>query len=152
VEVDMSLLEEKWHRIEKEREKLYVKIYSGQGPSSPEEYHANEEKLRMLQIESDAIKAVLTEERARAYRAATVTAPAMAKGKETFPNRAAWLKMHMQRLRVTPHRLKELGGPNNKTIKRILDGKFVQEHVLTKLAEALSALGSPISVEDIPSD
>jgi len=44
------------------------------------------------------------------------------------------------------------GGPDHKTVQKILDGLRVREDVFTKLATALSSGGKPVSPCDIPRD
>ncbi len=77
--------------------------------------------------------------------------PAQAAEVARFPRRAAWLRMQMRkRGHLTAHRLAELGGPDEKTIKKILDGHPVRDVVIEKLAAVLSS-EEEIGFRDIPS-
>ena len=57
---------------------------------------------------------------------------------------------------LTKHRLHVLGGPDEKTIARLLDGQWSDRgDVLQKLVEALNVAlrethGRPVTVDDIP--
>jgi hypothetical protein len=72
----------------------------------------------------------------------------------SFPHRAAWLECEMKtRDRMTRNRLHELSGLDSKTIGRILDGHFVSDTTLRKLADGLSFSPYPrVKPTDIPSD
>jgi len=71
---------------------------------------------------------------------------------ERFPKRAAWLK-HQLRERSWDHNDPiRYNGPDRKTVLKMLGGEKVREDVLEKLANALSAKVSKISVLDIPSE
>jgi hypothetical protein len=71
-----------------------------------------------------------------------------------FPKRAAWLRAEMKRRDITTaHRLASLGGPNNKTCRKILDGHPVRaDEVLPKIVDALNVRrGFPtVTREQIP--
>jgi hypothetical protein len=70
-----------------------------------------------------------------------------------FPERAAWLKSEMQnRDHMTPYALHKAGGPDSKTIKRILEGKPVRDSKLELVASALSHRGPKVRFVDIPAD
>lgn len=70
-----------------------------------------------------------------------------------FQNRAAWLKEEMsKRDHMTPNRLRAVGGPDKKTIARVLSGQAVHSRVLHKLVAGLSHDGARISISDIPND
>jgi hypothetical protein len=71
-----------------------------------------------------------------------------------FPKRAAWLRAEMKRRGITTaHGLASLGGPNNKTCRKILDGHPVRaDEVLPKIVDALNVKrGFPtVTREQIP--
>jgi hypothetical protein len=71
-----------------------------------------------------------------------------------FDKRAAWLKAEMDKRGITTaHGLENLGGPNHKTCRKILDGHPVRDdEVLPKIIEALNfKRGFPtVSREHIP--
>jgi hypothetical protein len=71
----------------------------------------------------------------------------------SLPKRAAWLKAEMEnRGHITPYRLHKAGGPDKKTIAKILRGKPVSDEVLRKLVAGLSHEGDPLNFENIPRD
>jgi hypothetical protein len=70
---------------------------------------------------------------------------------QAFPERAAWLKSEMRnRGHLTAYALHKAGGPDPKTIKRILEGKLVNPGKLELVASALSLRGPMVSISDIP--
>jgi len=68
-----------------------------------------------------------------------------------FLKRAAWLKDQLQAWSWNKHDLHRNGGPDNKTVQKILDGFDVRADVLEKVARALS-VKRPVAVLDIPRD
>ena len=72
--------------------------------------------------------------------------------KPKFPNRAAWLNKRLQERSWNKHDLARQGGPDHKTIQKILDGFDVREDVLEKIAVALSKKLHKVTVIDIPQD
>ncbi len=69
---------------------------------------------------------------------------------QSHPLRAKWLQERLKERawnRNDPHRH---GGPDAKTIDKILDGKSVREDVLEKLAKALSNKNRAVNILDIP--
>ena len=93
---------------------------------------------RALRAEADDIAEPIAHER---------RSPAM------FYKRAAWLRTQMAaRKRMTVYQLHKAGGPDKKTINRILAGYPVREEVLARLAAGLSHDNPPVAVEDIPSN
>jgi hypothetical protein len=55
------------------------------------------------------------------------------------PKQAQWLANHFRALgSPTPHRLEALGGPDRKTIRKLLAGHGTRDDVLEKLAQALT--------------
>lgn len=58
---------------------------------------------------------------------------------ENLARRAAWVKDRLEREPVAAKRLHELGGPDPKTLTKILNAEPVGEIVLRRLAKALNA-------------
>ena len=76
-----------------------------------------------------------------------------------FRNRAQWLTDHLQALALSRTGLAILGGPDSHTTKRVLEGYGVDDHVISKLAQALTEAyhragdrDIRIRPEDIPRD
>ncbi len=67
-----------------------------------------------------------------------------------FPVRAKWLQEQMLARSATMSGLYGAGGPDKKSIKRILAGYQVSDGVLEKLTVALGAFGRPVDLVDIP--
>lgn len=90
---------------------------------------------------SPSRKSRLTPDRARAER---------------FHIRAKWLNDELDRRKWNKHTLQSFEGPNNKTTQKILEGLWVQDDVLRKVASGLSKYGRgvdqrfSVNVEDIP--
>ena len=55
----------------------------------------------------------------------------------TFPKRAAWLNGIMTDHKITRYQIREAGGPDYKTIKRVRNGEHVREDSLVQLQNAL---------------
>jgi hypothetical protein len=55
-----------------------------------------------------------------------------------FPNRAAWLQSVMDKRKLKPYRIHKAGGPDYKTIRRILNGQHVNDEPLERLRLALA--------------
>lgn len=55
-----------------------------------------------------------------------------------FPDRAAWLNERLRERSWNKHDPARYGGPDHKTVQKILDGARVREDVLKKLMDALS--------------
>jgi hypothetical protein len=72
--------------------------------------------------------------------------------RRTFPQRAKWLAHELHVRSLNEHGIEGRRGPDHKTVKKILDGLYVQPRVLPKLARALSFSGKKVSVEDIPNE
>jgi hypothetical protein len=72
--------------------------------------------------------------------------------KAAFPKRAAWLTAEMAKRSMTPYSLHKAGGPDPKTIKRILDGVPVREAKLVLIVNGLSHANDPVRLDDIPSE
>lgn len=76
--------------------------------------------------------------------------PAVPRGDKArlFPMRAAWLKEQMrERGWATAHAVQMQGGPEHRSVMKALDGEFVQDRVLEKLAEVFE-----VSPRDIPAE
>jgi hypothetical protein len=71
-----------------------------------------------------------------------------------FPKRAIWLKARLLDMGWSDSDPSKWGGPDRKTVQRILQGKAVGNPVVKKLADALSKpTGSdPVKVSDIPAE
>jgi hypothetical protein len=67
------------------------------------------------------------------------------------PKRAQWLKQELRARSLSKQDIERQGGPEHRTVQKILDGGPVREDVLEKLAKALSSKGgNKVSVIDIP--
>lgn len=53
---------------------------------------------------------------------------------------------------MTPYQLHKAGGPDPKSIKKVLEGKPVSEVVLSRLIDGLSLGPDTVSLHDIPND
>jgi hypothetical protein len=69
-----------------------------------------------------------------------------------FPNRASWVKEQMLKCGWSTADPSKYGGPDRKTVEKILRGESVRNDVLEKLADALSKKHLKISVIDVPQD
>lgn len=70
-----------------------------------------------------------------------------------FRNRASWLKDRLLERGWSNHDPSKYGGPDRKTIEKILRGEAVRNDVLEKLADALSKkYAAEVSVLGIPED
>ncbi len=68
----------------------------------------------------------------------------------SFPKRAAWLKDEMRkRGAMTAYGLHKQGGPDAKTIRKILDGKPVRDPALDLIVTGLSNAGQQVKRGDI---
>ena len=72
-----------------------------------------------------------------------------------FPDRAAWLNERLRERSWNKHDVSRQGGPDRKTVQKILDGEHVREDVLERVAAALSKAPRsknlpPITMLDIP--
>ena len=69
-----------------------------------------------------------------------------------FQKRASWLKERLRERAWSKHDLSRHGGPDHKTVQKILDGSSVREDVLQKVAGALSKRKGRVDLLDIPID
>jgi hypothetical protein len=67
-----------------------------------------------------------------------------------FPKRASWLRASLQERSWNKHDLARQGGPDHKTVQKILDGFPVREDVLGKVVAALAKKGGKPTALDIP--
>jgi hypothetical protein len=74
-----------------------------------------------------------------------------------FPNRAAWFNARLAEREWSKHELQRHGGPEHRTIQKILDGLPVQEDVIRKAVNALRAKPThknrslpPVSEAEVP--
>ena len=69
-----------------------------------------------------------------------------------FPDRAAWLRQRLTERGWDHNRLPQHGGPDRKTVLKILDGGEVNPDVLEKLAKSLSfsTKAPKVTILDIP--
>jgi hypothetical protein len=74
--------------------------------------------------------------------------------KQRFPRRALWLQERLKERDWDWNEPYRCGGPDRKTVKKILDGKLVRPDMLRKLILALNhkKTGKTLSALDIPSD
>jgi hypothetical protein len=73
---------------------------------------------------------------------------------ETFPHRGKWLRDRLKERGWNKNHLSGFGGPDRKTVQRVLDGFAVREEVLEKLVTALNKkkVDKVINLLDIPYD
>jgi hypothetical protein len=69
-----------------------------------------------------------------------------------FHKRAEWLRVRLRERSWDKNDLASHGGPDRKTVQKILEGYSVREDVLEKLATALSKKYGKLTVLDIPLD
>lgn len=71
-----------------------------------------------------------------------------------YPNRATWLSQRLTERQWTKHTVQGHGGPEHRTVQKVLDGQSVGDLVLNRLATALSQSKKhpPVAVVDIPQD
>jgi len=69
-----------------------------------------------------------------------------------FPTRASWLRVRMLERGWGNADASKFGGPDRKTIEKILRGESVRNDVLEKLADALAKRHAKVSVVDVPQD
>src|ERR1019366_2820445 len=74
------------------------------------------------------------------------------KHRPEFPNRASWLKERLRERSWNKHDLLRHGGPDNKTVQKILNSLPVRADILEKLADALSKHKGTVAVLEIPQD
>jgi hypothetical protein len=68
-----------------------------------------------------------------------------------FPERAVWLSREMKaRQNMTPYGLHKAGGPDPKTVRKILDGEQVREAQLDLVVAGLSHKGPEVSRNEMP--
>jgi len=72
------------------------------------------------------------------------------KSEPTFPKRAKWLREKLRERSWDKNDLRSWGGPDRKTIQKILDGFPVRQDVLERLAQAFSRKDSKPGVLEIP--
>ena len=80
--------------------------------------------------------------------------PITVAGKKTFPNRAAWVRDRLKERDWDWNDPNRFGGPDRKTVQKLLAGKYVQIRALTKLVVALNRKkkGDAIRILDVPND
>lgn len=69
-----------------------------------------------------------------------------------FPKRASWLRDKLRERSWNKHDLARQGGPDHKTVQKVLNGFPVREDVLQRIADALSKRTSAVTVLHIPQD
>ena len=71
-----------------------------------------------------------------------------------FPNRASWLKIRLHERSWNKHDIARQGGPDRKTVQKILDGQFVREDGLEKLVNALNKKRNvpKVDLTSVPTD
>ena len=81
--------------------------------------------------------------------------PPVAGSKRKDPNRAAWMAVQLKERGWDKNSLYPCGGPDRKTVQKILDGKYVRAEVFRRVVDALNHQkknGVPLGLLDIPSD
>jgi hypothetical protein len=77
------------------------------------------------------------------------------KPKNPFPNRAVWMATRLKERGWDKNSLYPCGGPDRKTVQKILDGRYVRAEIFKRLVDALNhekKNGVTLTVSDIPSD
>ena len=69
-----------------------------------------------------------------------------------YPKRAEWLGQKLRERGWSKHDLSRHGGPDHKTVQKVLDGVHVREDVLGKIAQGLSGRHGSVNLLDIPKD
>lgn len=72
-----------------------------------------------------------------------------------FPNRAAWMKDRLTERGWDKNSLYPMGGPDRKTVQKLLDGRYVRAEVLSRTVAALNHQkinGLAVKLTDIPND
>jgi hypothetical protein len=82
--------------------------------------------------------------------APTEQAAAPAAKQTRYPARAAWLRARLGERGWNKHDLARYGGPDYKSTQKVLDGFPVQDGVLQKIAQGLSARRAKVTLTDIP--
>src|SRR5262249_26988282 len=72
--------------------------------------------------------------------------------RETFSNRAAWLRQQLDERDWSERDPCKFSGPDHKTIAKISAGLPVRDDVLERLANALSRGGKAVTLVQIPRD
>ena len=106
-----------------------------------------------LELFAGAIEQALADQTSWPVPPASQTGRAR-RSRETYGHRAAWLTDQLRAAdHLTAYGLKKrFGGPDYKTIKKMLAGEPVGDDVLTKLMDALNAAGRRVTFSDIPRD
>jgi len=95
-------------------------------------------------------------ERSESRNPQSLDAPLVSHEHQTaFSQRAAWLRARLKERGWDHNSLWPNGGPDRKTVQKIIDGKYVRAEVLPRLVNALNHKkinGITVSLIDIPSD
>ena len=81
--------------------------------------------------------------------------PSVARSGQAHPNRAAWMAARLKERGWDQNSLYPCGGPDRKTVQKILNGKYVRAEVLKRVVDALNHQkknGVTVTLVDIPSD
>ena len=68
------------------------------------------------------------------------------------PVRAAQLQAWLDERGWSKYNLLAFGGPDPKSTQKVLDGLTVEEKVLRKIVQGLSAGGAKVALVDVPDD
>ena len=68
------------------------------------------------------------------------------------PLRAAWLQKQLDEHGWSKYRLAAFGGPDPKSVQKVLDGLAVTEEVFQKVLQGLSAGGVKVDLDKVPKD
>lgn len=128
----------------KERSEYWIKVAETDPAASAVRINATMARAR------DVLANLEAEETKVTPVAATVKKGGLA----SFPKRASWLKERLRERAWNKHDVRRYGGPDYKTVQKILDGKVVREDGLEKLVEALNKKkkASEIKLSDVPTD
>jgi hypothetical protein len=78
-----------------------------------------------------------------------------AESQQPYPNRATWMAARLKERGWDKNSLYPCGGPDRKTVQKILDGKYVRAEVFKRVIDALNHQkknGITITLTDIPSN
>jgi hypothetical protein len=117
-----------------------------------------EELLEVSEIQGVARVGIETEGRSRPIPTTGPTAPEPKRTsrnlEQRFPNRARWLRDRLRERGWSTNKPSGFGGPDHKTIKRILEGQPVQDGTIDKLLVALNQVDKlgKLRAEHVPPD
>jgi hypothetical protein len=146
----------------KERIEYWIKAAETDPAASAVRINATMARARdvLAKLGAEEIKVTPPRPVAPTVKKSGPVAPTVKKsGPAPFPRRASWLKERLRERAWNKHDIRRYGGPDYKTVQKILDGKIVREDGLEKLVEALNKKKkaseitlSEITLSDVPTD